>query len=454
MLDIQNLSQVAGVSLVSGIWQGFLLAAAVGLCLRLVPKTTAALRFAIWSAVFLIIALLPWLESVRHGHQSGPAAASIIHLDAHWSVAIVAVWLALSLYRAGDLVLHALRLRSLRKRSTVVEPPAGCDTLTAGTILRRVQLCTSPDVDRPSVIGFFSPRILIPAWLFDQLSSVELEQVLLHELEHLRRGDDWLNLLQKLSLVLFPLNPVLMWVERRLCYERELACDDGVLRRTKAPKTYATCLTSLAERGLDRRAISLALGALERRSELARRVHRILRRESVLTPIQARAVMGVAALGLLLGATELARCPQLVSFVGSPKSMQAEAQPLSIQAGAQPSIASPALTFPSAREQNVVYTDMHTPHMTLLKASAPAVVQKIQAKPHPARTSPVQRVKTSRISEQGQNNHQHWIVLTSWSETDHPRMILPVVDDSVDGRTVLLPYAAVPVDGGWLIVQL
>src|SRR5882757_4682194 len=250
MLDIQSLSQFAGASLISGIWQGFLLAAAVGFSLRLVPKTTAALRFAIWTAVFLVIALLPWLESFRHGHKAGPAAASIIHLDSHWSVAIVVVWLALSLFRAGDLILHALRLRSLRKRSTVVE--TSCDVLTACTDLRRVQLCTSPDVDRPSVIGFFSPRILIPAWLFDQLSPVELEQVLLHELEHLRRGDDWLNLLQKLSLVLFPLNPVLVWIERRLCYERELACDDGVLRRTKAPKAYATCLTSLAERGLDR----------------------------------------------------------------------------------------------------------------------------------------------------------------------------------------------------------
>ena len=49
---------------------------------------------------------------------------------------------------------------------------------------------------------------------------------MLHEAGHLRRRDDWMNLLQKVGLVLLPLNPVLMWIERRLCLERELACDE------------------------------------------------------------------------------------------------------------------------------------------------------------------------------------------------------------------------------------
>ena len=58
----------------------------------------------------------------------------------------------------------------------------------------------------------------------------------MHEMEHLRRGDDWTNLLQKAGLVFFPLNPASFWVERRLCAERELACDDCVLRSSGARK--------------------------------------------------------------------------------------------------------------------------------------------------------------------------------------------------------------------------
>ena len=93
------------------------------------------------------------------------------------------------------------------------------------------------------MIGFFSPRILIPEELFERLTTMELEQIVLHEMGHLRRADDWMNLVQKIGLVLVPLNPALLWIERRLCFERELACDDAVLRSTRAPKAYATCLT-------------------------------------------------------------------------------------------------------------------------------------------------------------------------------------------------------------------
>ena len=112
------------------------------------------------------------------------------------------------------------------------------------------------------MIGFFSPRILIPEELFARLTTAEFGQIVLHEVGHLRRADDWINLLQKLSLVVVPLNPVLMWIERRLCLERELACDDDVLRLTKAPKAYATCLTNLAEHRLGRRAAALVAGSV------------------------------------------------------------------------------------------------------------------------------------------------------------------------------------------------
>ena len=148
--------------------------------------------------------------------------------------------------------------------------------------------------------------------------------MVLHEAEHLRRRDDWTNLSQKLSLVLFPLNPALAWMERHLCREREMACDEGVVQRTQAPRTYAACLTALAERGLQhrellRRAQALSLGAFERRPELVSRVDSILRRKKALHPLAAGALVGIVACGLVVGSVELARSPQLVAFVATPK---------------------------------------------------------------------------------------------------------------------------------------
>ena len=161
----------------------------------------------------------------------------------------------------------------------------------------------------------YEPRILIPDWLFARLTAGELEQIVLHEAEHLRRRDDWTNLLQKICLALFPLNPALVWIERRLCREREMACDDGVISVTNAPRAYAACLASLAERGLERRAEALSLGAWQRRPELVHRVHSILRRKGALGPVETRVLLGALSVGLVFGAVELSRCPQLVAFV-------------------------------------------------------------------------------------------------------------------------------------------
>jgi hypothetical protein len=320
--------------------------------------------------------------------------------------------------------------------------------------IRGAQLCTSVDVDRPSVIGFFSPRILIPEVLFDRLTTAELEQIVLHEVGHLRRADDWINLLQKLSLVLVPLNPVLMWIERRLCFERELACDDDVLQLTKAPKAYATCLTNLAEHRLGRRATSLSLGAWERQSELARRVHRILRRGEGMSRMQARVVLGILVVVLLGGAAELSQCPQVVSFSSQPVPMAASVPGL-------PQAAYQSVVFHPASHS--LRSDLGTGRETLLKASMPVdrpvdLHAGQRLKPSHA-VAPKRKFSSSTPAllraKQGHakaQQGQRWVVLTSWSEEEieQPKMIFTVSGEQVFPSS----YAAVPTEAGWLVIQL
>jgi beta-lactamase regulating signal transducer with metallopeptidase domain len=463
---IESVSRLVANSFVSGLWQGIVLAAGVGLCLRLVPRTTAAVRFAIWTAVFAVLAVLPLLHAYSLQADGGMAAghSAVVHVDVRWSFAIAAIWLVASLVRAVQLAMSAVRLHGIWKRAVPVE---GCDAILSAAGIRGVELCTSRDVDRPSVIGFFSPRILIPEELFARLTTAEFGQIVLHEVGHLRRADDWINLLQKLSLVVVPLNPVLIWIERRLCLERELACDDDVLRLTKAPKAYATCLTNLAEQrlGLGHRAATLSLGAWERRSELARRVHSILRGGEGMGRVQARVVMGALVLGLLGGSAELARCPQLVSF--SPRTVlpvSAMAQRLPATAGYQP------VAFHASGNA------MGAAHETLLKASMPVgretgretgseislpdaikqpavPVKKAATKRHSA--SPVLQSRAVRNVMPQMRRAEHWVVLTSWDgmereQQERPRMVFAVTEE----RVISTSYAAVRVAGGWLVIQL
>ncbi len=338
-----HLSQTAGAALITAIWQSVLVAACLGLSLRMSKRVSAGLRFLLWAAGFLAVLGLPFLpllirQTLGHGVLTSSAAGtaqSWLQLDERWSIAIAIVWAAASLYRAIDLVAHAVKLRRLWKSATPMEERPIAVARLWGR--KTIEICACDALDRPSVIGFLAPRILIPTWLGSQITREELEQIILHETEHLRRGDDWTNLLQKLSLILFPLNPVLLWIERQLCLEREMACDEAVIRATRAPKAYAACLTSLAERGLERRFAALSLGAWQRKSELVQRVHSILLRRQLLGPLATRSVTALMAGGLLMGTVELARCPQLVTFTAaSHKQLSAQSSPASgaIETGA------------------------------------------------------------------------------------------------------------------------
>jgi beta-lactamase regulating signal transducer with metallopeptidase domain len=324
-------AQAAAPAAVATLWQGAIVALVLGLSLRAAPRLHlplgAAQRFAVWAVAFAAIAGLPFLPSLARGPASQSAANAALgasapapwfQLDGRWALAIAALWLTVSLVRAAALVIQTLDLRRLWRsaRPVAADPTLSALLAAASPARRAIELCTTRELDRPSVIGFFAPRILIPDWLFARLTPAELEHVVLHEAEHLRRRDDWTNLLQKLALVLFPLNPALVWIERRLSREREMACDEGVVRRTQAPRAYAASLASLAERGLERRgALSLSLGAFERRSELVRRVSTLLARKPALHPAAARVLVGFAACGLLAASVELARAPRIVAFV-------------------------------------------------------------------------------------------------------------------------------------------
>src|SRR5271155_4429022 len=90
--SVAGLAQAAAGSLVSAVWQGVLLAGAVGLGLRLLPKTPAAVRFAIWFAVFVVVCALPVVELRPHAAGAGVTGAhgAWLTLDARWSLGIAA----------------------------------------------------------------------------------------------------------------------------------------------------------------------------------------------------------------------------------------------------------------------------------------------------------------------------------------------------------------------------
>jgi len=324
----QSWSQQLASVAVTALWQGAFVAFGMAVCLRFAPTTSAAHRFLLWSGGFVVLVALsvwPFFPTRSDGAVHLPATAlsaaagPLLQLDLRWSLPIAALWLALTAWRAVDLLLHLVQLRRLYKSAVPVPLAYAASSLFRAPGSKAIETCLTASLQRPCVIGFFAPRILIPDWLYYQLSSQELEQILRHEAEHLRRRDDWTNLFQKICLLLFPLNPALLWIERRLCQEREMACDDGVVAATHAPRAYAECLARLAEFALRPRSEVLSLGIGQRRPELVRRVQSLLLRNTPTGPCATFVTLAVSACALLFGSIELARCPRLIAFVPPPR---------------------------------------------------------------------------------------------------------------------------------------
>jgi beta-lactamase regulating signal transducer with metallopeptidase domain len=448
---------------VAALWQGAAVALALALCLRFVPRISAAHRFAVWAGGFAVvvgIGVLPlFFHSAAVSAASGSRASAqpLFELDARWTLAIAALWLALAALRAADLAVHTLRLRRLWKNAILIEAH-----FAEGIRGRsQVPICTTTELNRPSVIGFFAPRILIPAWLFARLTPGELEQVILHECEHLRRRDDWTNLLQKFALVLFPLNPALAWMERRLCREREMACDEGVVRVTRAPRAYAACLASMAERRLEqslsaRAAAALSLGAFEGRSELVRRVQSILRRKQVLGPLGAATVLGALGCGLLAAAVELERTPQMVAFVSAqPAEAQLAQQRITpqLESGASPAVpllfdgrsaaqfhATNAMAFLPAAPLRPAETStrrlgaLDTANRSTGAMNVAAVQPRQQQVAAGGRGAEANRAagtnaQANSSAAEADAAPQQWIVLTTWEQVESPAVDAGTVSD-------------------------
>jgi len=462
------LVSAAGIA-ISSLWQGLLLAAFAWICLKLTPRLSASTRFAVWSAVFAANLLLPIFSIADRTHGSlVPSAVEanhpVVHLDSRWALAIAAFWFVMAAARALSLIRNALRVRALYRRSTLAKINASLQPLLERTARpRSVGIYSSARIDQPCVIGFFRPRILVPEWLLAKATPAEMRQIVLHEASHLRRWDDWTNLLQKLALVLFPLNPALLWIERQLCCTREEACDERVVSETRLPREYAACLTNLAAERMARRMgqTALSLGAWEHRSALAARIHTILHGGSLLSPVKARAIMAGLVMATVSGAVKLSTTPQFVAFTN------AERPAREIAEHARPAVGPGML--PPGGYHDVVFREPMTGQngigskLVPTNAVLPSHREATRAARKPGATFGKNSVGIGQASARrasfAADEPRAWIVVTRWESSNDRQAPVIVIQrlvrfSSSAGSTAPNGLATVQTQSGWFVFQL
>lgn len=263
---------------------GIALGAVIGLVLRLLPAENSRTRFAVWFSTLIAVALMPVMvfgPALRSVLPGGTAPShAVIAIPAAWAEYIVLAWGALAMAGITRVLVGLLQLRRLRRVCQPVDlrilSLASQARIAQVSKRRAVSLLVSSEVEVPTAIGFARPAVVIPAWLAEESDATELEYVLLHELAHLERWDDWSNLIQKLIKSVLFFHPAVWWLERKLSLDREMACDDEVLAQSANPRRYAECLARVAEKRFLRRQIALAQAAVDRVKQLSSRVARIL----------------------------------------------------------------------------------------------------------------------------------------------------------------------------------
>jgi beta-lactamase regulating signal transducer with metallopeptidase domain len=320
LLDLHSVAQFSSLRIVDTLIEGTVISVFAAILLRVARRSNAGTRFAIWFSALIAIAALPFAGSWS-SHATLSTIRPAVTVPDSWAYyiftawAVVALWFLIGVGRAFR-HLHQLRKSCVELAVTSLDPLLQ-ETLRRAQLNRSVALCTSSVVRVPTALGLIKPAIAIPEWTLEELSASELNQVVLHELAHLRRWDDWTNLAQQIIRALLFFHPAVWWIGNKAELEREMACDDAVLAETESPRAYAECLAHLAERSFVERSIALAQAAIGRLRQTTTRVAQIL---DVNRPKDTRswkpAVSLLAGFALACG-IGVSKAPKLIAFGGS-----------------------------------------------------------------------------------------------------------------------------------------
>ncbi len=317
-LRLQALAQTSVGSLLNTAAEGLAVAAVAWILLRLAGRQNSGTRFAVWFLALLAIAVLPFSLRPTSPVLSATSTHSGLTISASSAMYLFGLWAAVSAILLVRLAIGLFRMRELRRNCDPIDivalHPEMADVLQRFDSHRRVELCISDRVNCPAAFGFLRPAIVFPTWAMRDLSVEELKVILLHELAHLRRWDDWTNLFQQIVKAILFFHPAVWWIENRLALEREMACDDVVLSHTANPRAYAASLVSFAEKVRHGRELSLVQAAAGRMRQISHRIAQILDASRPQATGVWKPVMGAVTVLSVAVVVAAPYAPRLVAF--------------------------------------------------------------------------------------------------------------------------------------------
>jgi bla regulator protein BlaR1 len=239
---------------INHLWQSSCFVLLAGLLAFVLRKNSPKVRYWVWLSASLkflapfallvsLGSLVPWparravsipapvfpntLVQIAEPFSPANYATVPAHAQLDWvALAMGTLWalgfFAIMLVRYRSWV----RIRATLRASTPVDLPIPVPAFTA------------PGAEEPGVVGFLRPVLVLPAQLLEHLNPRQLDAVLAHELCHVRRRDNLFAAVHMVVEAIFWFHPMVWWIGSRMMEERELACDEEVLRMGCEPADY------------------------------------------------------------------------------------------------------------------------------------------------------------------------------------------------------------------------
>lgn len=302
----ESLLYAMGWTLVHSLWQLILIGASLWIVLKVFHKSSPGFKYNLalsglgLSLVFTVATFIyefssfsptPLVERIAFGRlalnevqtSASPGVEGLIKMLINWIEfqlpLLVNFWFLGALLFLFRLFNSLAEIRTLRKSSSDPE-----DFQLEKMLYRLMgEMNVSKNVEikltslgvSPVTFGYFKPIILIPAALIFQLTPVQLEAIIAHELAHVKRNDYFANLLQSALEVLFFYHPCYWWMNQTVKELRENAADDVAVKAGVSPRELAYSLAEVLNFA-KQNPPELALAAAKRRNPTLQRIKRIL----------------------------------------------------------------------------------------------------------------------------------------------------------------------------------
>jgi|HubBroStandDraft_4_1064222.scaffolds.fasta_scaffold17659_4 TonB family protein len=264
-----GISSTIASGLGTHLWQSTLFAAAAGLLTLTLRKNHAQARYGLWLAASVKF-LIPFLLLVAIGNRlAWSAGSAITNHRLHFAIevisaaapatavpalllpAMIGVWLC------GFLAVPFLWCVQWRKMSAVVRAATPLREGREVEALRRMEMISgmrkqiemrlSRTPIEPGIFGIFRPVLMWPEGISGRLEDAQLDAILAHEVQHVRRHDNLAAAIHMGVEAIFWFHPLVWWLGARLVEERERACDEEVLELGSERQIYAEGILKVCE---------------------------------------------------------------------------------------------------------------------------------------------------------------------------------------------------------------